>query len=400
MKTIARYHWRGFCRGFTPIAVLMIAAGCIYVNDSSFSGGGLPAVADRTRSGQIPADLKTLEVENRFGIVRVIAVEGEPAQWSWRLTVRAKTDALAQQWADAADCLAEQDGDRLRLALELPHSVRDASFQSDFEIRVPRSVAVRSHNAFGRTTISGVAGDVEATGQNGAVELHDIGGKVRAGASFGSLTVRNVGPAVLKDQNGRVEAADVHGPLDVETSFGTLTAHNIDGAIKARNQNGKIEVTQGKGNASLETSFAELRAEGIDGDATLANQNGSVFARDITGSVNARTSFAKMDVECSGRELLCQNQNGSLELRATSTELVRLEAKTAFGSLEVRLPAGLKPAIQARTSFADIESDFPILMKPRGQDAFSDVEPGTPRILLQNQNGRIRIVRDRSAASR
>jgi hypothetical protein len=66
--------------------------------------------------------------------------------------------------------------------------------------------------------------------------------------------------------------------------------------------------------------------------------------------------------------------------------------RTSYGALEVRLPAGLKPAVQAHTSYGDIESDFPVLMKSRNQGALDGQPPGTPRINLQNQNGKIRVV--------
>jgi hypothetical protein len=51
-------------------------------------------------------------------------------------------------------------------------------------------------------------------------------------------------------------------------------------------------------------------------------------------------------------------------------------------------------------SRSDQELQFPVLMKPPGQDPFSDVAPGTPRVRLQNQNGAIRVVRDTSVAGR
>jgi len=35
-----------------------------------------------------------------------------------------------------------------------------------------------------------------------------------------------------------------------------------------------------------------------------------------------------------------------------------------------------------------------VLMKPRGEDPFGDVAPGTARISLLNQNGKIGVVRD------
>jgi hypothetical protein len=101
-----------------------------------------------------------------------------------------------------------------------------------------------------------------------------------------------------------------------------------------------------------------------------------------------------MEIKGAGAKFVCHNQNGAIRLRATSAALANIEAKTSFGPLEVHLPAGLNPAIQARTTFAEIESDFPVLMKPRGEDPFAGIASETARITLQNQNGRIGVVRD------
>ena len=75
-----------------------------------------------------------------------------------------------------------------------------------------------------------------------------------------------------------------------------------------------------------------------------------------------------------------------------SDTFANLQARTSYATLTARLPAGPKPALQAHTSYGDIKSDFPVLMKPRGQDAFASQPPGTPRINLQNQNGKIRVI--------
>ena len=129
----------------------------------------------------------------------------------------------------------------------------------------------------------------------------------------------------------------------------------------------------------------------IAGDARLVNQFGRVVAAAITGSVRAETSYGAMDITGPGGSFICNNQFGGVTVRATSTALTNLEARTSYATLAVRLPAGLKPALQAHTSYGDIESDFPVLMKPRGQGPFAGLPPGTPRINLQNQNGKIRV---------
>jgi len=377
------------------IAALTLAAmtGCYF----SFSGpfgwsvSDLKSATNLVQSATIPAGLKTLDVINAFGSIHITGDDSVPAGWSQTLTVHARTDADAQQFASNLLCRADLVGDSLKLVVTVPISREPHSFQSDLEITVPKSVAVQTHDQYGRTEIIGLNGDVEAANRFGAVELRDINGKVRAETSYALLKLNNTGPATLKDQFGAIDAAGIHGPLDAETSYASLDARDIAGTVKLRNQFGSVHVEKA-GDADLKTSYAELRVKEITGAARLVNQFGRVAAEAITGSVRAETSYSAMDITGPGGSFICDNQFGGVTVRATSAALTNLEARTSYATLTVRLPAGLKPALQAHTSYADIESDFPVLMKPRGQDAFAGLPPGTPRINLQNQNGKIRVV--------
>ncbi len=367
--------------------------GC-YVNFSSSSGwsaSNLKAATNIVQSAAIPAGLKTLDVINAFGAIHITGDDNVPAGWSQKLTVRARTDAVVQQIASNFLCQADLAGDRLKLVVTVPNSREPHSFQSDLEITVPKSVTVQTHDQYGRIEITGLHSDIEAADKFGAVELRDISGKVRVETSYAALKVNNTGPATLKNQFGAVDAAGIHGPLDAETSYATLDAQDIGGTVKLRNQFGAVQVEKA-GDADLKTSYAELRVKEIAGDARLVNRFGRVAAEAITGVVKAETSYGAMDITGPGANIICDNQFGGITVRATSAALTNLEARTSYAALEVRLPAGLKPALQAHTSYGDIESDFPVLMKPRGQDPFAGLPPGTPRINLQNQNGKIRVI--------
>jgi hypothetical protein len=413
--------------------VLAALTGCD-VHVSSFSGGwsdaDLKAVTNVVQTATIPAGLKDLDVNNRFGAIHITGADHETFGWTWKLAIRAASDAVAQQIASESRCQAELDGDHLNLVVSLPDSKEPHSIQSDFEIRVPKSASVHAQNRFGRIEIADLTDDVEARDENGGLEISNIGGSVRARTSFNTLSVSNTGPATLKNQNGKIEATgiggtlaattsfasllarDIRGPaaltnqngeiqvaavggsLSAKTSFNSLVASDIGGPVRLRNQNGSIKIVQVRGDAEIETSFNLLSVEGIQGDAILKNQNGGITANGIIGSLKASTSFAAMEVTGAGSKFACHNQNGAIRLRATSVTLTNIEAKTSFNTLEVRLPASLKPAIQAHTTFAEVESDFPVLMKPRGEDPFAEVAPDTARISLQNQNGKISILHD------
>ena len=363
--------------------------GC-YVHASNSGGWSFSALRASTnivQSADIPAGVKSLDVIDAFGEVRITGSDSGHAGWSQKLTVRARNDGVLQEIATECICKAEIDGDRLKLVVTAPDVHQAHSFQSDLEITVPKSVAVQTHNQYGPTEITGINADVQAASKFGAMELRDITGTVHAETSYAKLNADDTGPATLKNEFGSIEAANIHGPLDAITSYASLDARDIGGTVKVRNQFGRVLVEKA-GEADLKTSYAELRAKEIKGDARLVNHFGRVAANDITGSVKAETSYGPMDITGAGPSFVCDNQFGGISVQATSATLASLEARTSYASLEVRLPAAMKPALQAHTTYGDIESDFPVLMKPHSQDSSA----GAPRVNLQNQNGKIRVV--------
>jgi Putative adhesin len=381
------------CSVLMSVALSLVLTACyVHVSGSSgWSSASLHASTNIVQSGAIPADIKTLEVINAFGAVHVTGEDQGPGGWSQNLTVRARTDAVVQEIASNYLCEAQVVGGRFRLVVTATEVHQPHSFQSDLEITVPKSVAVQTRDQYGTTEISGLSGGVEAVSQFGAMEVHDIGGQVRAETSYATLKVRSTGPATLRNQFGAIEAADIHGPLDAETSYAVLDARDISGKVKLRDQFGRLQL-ENAGEADVKTSYGELSVKEIKGDARMVNQFGRVAAEDVTGSVKAETSYGPMDITGSGTIFDCDNQFGGITVRATSSALASVQARTSYAALEVRLPAGLKPAVQAHTSYGDIESDFPVLGKSRSLDSPGAQVTGAPRIDLHNQNGKIRVV--------
>jgi hypothetical protein len=338
------------------LAVLAASMGCIYIHESSFSSSELRAVTHRTNTGEMPAGVDSVDIENRHGEVHILGVDPGATGWTWQLEMRARSDEVAAELADTAALKPIQEGHRLRLILSLPDRSDHFSFRSDLDVRVPKSVAVHCRNSHGAVRLAEVSGNAVIVNQHGEVQLRDLPGSVSAQTSFASLTARQTGPATLKSHHGSITADQVHGPVNAETTF------------------------------------AVLSVSGIQGDAVLANQHGSIHGHGIAGSAQARTSFASLDVTAAGPSLTCENQHGSIRIRALSAGLATLSATTSFASMEVRLPAASNPAVRARTSFAEIDSDFPVIMKPHAADA--QIPSGTPRVRLQNQHGAIRVLRD------
>ena len=382
-----------------PLAVLLpFLTSCVVVHvteSDSFSSGDLKATASASQNGAIPANLKVLEVDNRSGLIRVVGVEADTGEWSWQLTVRARTEELAQQAAQAAVCRAESEADTLRLVVTLPESKGGISFQSDLEIRAPKSVVLRTKNRYGPTEISDFQRDVTAANQGGALDIRNVRGEVKAQNSYATLKVNHSGPATLKNQSGLIEALNIQGALDAETSYASLVARDIGSSVRLRNQSGRIEVTRTAGNADLKTSYAQISAMEINGDATLMNQSGVINASNVSGQVKATTSYAALSIQAAtGANIVCQNHSGSIQVQATSLTLTNLEARTSYAPLEIHLPAALKPVVTAETTYGKVESDFPVILNSASRNAASETPPDAPRVSLQNRSGGIRVIRD------
>ena len=249
----------------------------IFNSSGGWSDADLKAATNVVQTAGIPGGLKGLEVDNRFGTVHITGTENGRASWTWKLAVRARSDAVAQQIASGASCKAELEGDHLSLVVSLPESKEPHSIQSDFEIsRAESSQPSKLQNRFGPTDIADLAGDVEATNQNGRLEIRNIGGSVRARTSFATLSVSNTGPATLKNQNGALRATGIGGFLEANTSFASLVARDIGGAVTLHNQNGRIEASDIGGSLEARTSFASLVARDIGGPVHLRDQNGAI----------------------------------------------------------------------------------------------------------------------------
>lgn len=395
---------------------------------SGVSDNDLAASTNITLSAEISLETRQLDLENRMGPVRIHGTNNGPGQWTWNLTVRARSQDEASRIAQSINCQNSQTGARLELKVLFPHTLSNVRVESKFDVSVPSQASVKASNAFGEIAASDLQGNLDAVGQNGEVSLRNIAGEVHAQTSFAALKAENIGPARLSNQNGEISVAqvqgqleadtsfarlraetiagrarlhnqngeilvqDVHGPLDARTTFSLLAVQKVTGSVTLGNQNGEIRAESLSSNADLTTSFAELNVKDVGGAVVLENQNGGIDASGISGTIKARTSFSSLKISGPGPLFDCHNQNGGIYIQATSPALASIQANTSFGALEIRIPAMLKPVIVAKTSFGDVDSDFPLNTKLSSEGRNVEVESGTPQIRLENQNGRIRIM--------
>lgn len=384
--------WLTILRKLSVAAAAGLLAGCdVHITNSGFSGTDTKSSVTVQHAGAVSSGIKSVEIENDAGALTVTGTNGDSLQWSQNLEIHARTDADVQDIAKALTCRVETVGDRLKLTVTPPHGNQPASFKSDLTVIVPPGISVKTSNHYGATTISGLAGPLDASGESGSVIVKDVSETVHARTSYASLRVEHTGPASLSNVSGSIYASDIDGELSAETSYASIAVHQVKGAVNLHDTSGSVSADH-TGPIDGQTSYASLRVSDIDGDVHLTDQSGSVTVDRVKGKVEAQTSYASMDVSGDGKEFSCTDESGSVRVHARSPALTRLAAHTSYASLEVWLPASIsRPAIMAQTSYASVESEFPLLAHAKGM---SEPTADSPQIILENQSGKIRVAKE------
>ncbi len=128
---------------------------------------------------------------------------------------------------------------------------RGVHYKVDYEIMVPRDIAVDVHSANGGVSAEGVGGEVSLHTVNGGIEAVDIGGDLEASTTNGGIRARRIG--------GRVDASSTNGSISAE-----MLANSLSEDIELSTTNGSIELAV---DASLAASIEARTQNGtIDGD--------------------------------------------------------------------------------------------------------------------------------------
>ena len=98
------------------------------------SDNTLTASTNLTLSAEIPQETRQLDLENQLGYVRIQGTNHSPGQWTWNLTVRARSQEEVTRIAQAIQCQHSQSGTRLELKVLFPRTLSNVSVESKFDV--------------------------------------------------------------------------------------------------------------------------------------------------------------------------------------------------------------------------------------------------------------------------
>jgi hypothetical protein len=247
----------------------------------------------------LSADHRTLEVDNIYGFIEVVAVDGNQVQMVVNKTIHAESkDKIETAKKEVKLDITEQP-DLLKLYVDGPfrcncndgcngsHGDRGYAVSFDFQLQVPRTVDLKLRTVNGgHINVRGVNGTFSVHNVNGPIEMQDIAGSGSANTVNGGVNAsfrENPKQASdFKTVNGCVELTFVHGlsaDFRLKTFNGSVFSDFEMTSLPARQvsgeqRNGKFVFRSDRFTGGrIGSGGPEIKAENLNGDIRILERH-------------------------------------------------------------------------------------------------------------------------------
>ncbi len=228
-------------------------------------------------------------VETTNGSIHVETWDGDEVRVVARKKARGDDAAEAREILQQIEVQIEERGGSVKISAEIPRSgwFEGNSATVSFEITMPSDA------------------ELDASSQNGSIEVRELGAGARLETQNGSITARGVGGRLeAESNNGSIKAYDVRGAVQAETTNGSIkaeiTSTDLGDDVRLATTNGSIE----------------LRLDaGVSASVTARTRNGSVSSDFEGGVQDRRRRTLDLDLGGGGPRVELKSSNGSIRLR-------------------------------------------------------------------------------------
>jgi len=264
-------------------AAVSLTACDVVINsmDGEFGGGRFKQEKTYAKTFTVNPQGAILEVANTNGKIEVEAVDGNVIDVKATITVKGNSEEAAREALKQVEIREDASPARVRLESKQPRMRNSVEIR--YTLRVPRSVKVDVRNTNGAIELSNLQGGVRAETTNGGVKGRGLLGAVEASATNGGLDIQMAGLAAdgvrLETTNGGItlglpgtakatlSARCVNGGISV-----TDLAFEKDGENSRRHVEGKIN--GGGAPLKVETVNGGVRIKLAQGDASGSSKPG------------------------------------------------------------------------------------------------------------------------------
>lgn len=196
----------------------------------------------------------------------------------------------------------------------------------EYDITVPRTMAVDLDGVETEMTIEGVGGDISAGSVEGGITVRGAGGAVKVHSVDGDLSIEG--------GRGRISAEGVDGSIQISGARGEITVETVDGDVTLENiESANVDVGTVDGTVMYQGTIqdgGQYRLTSHDGDIVVvapAGLNATISVATFEGSFEADPAF---------RVQLTSARPGRRFSFTLGTGSARMELETFEGEIRLR----------------------------------------------------------------
>lgn len=225
-----------------------------------------------------------------------------------KIVTHARTQEAAEELAQRIDVRLEPAGDGLKVVIDRPPVITNASFRVSIDADVPGKTNLALETSDGGVTVMNITGKVDAKTSDGGIKAEAINGDVKLRTSDGGVTVNDArGDSLeLRTSDGSIRCRNVTAArMECHTSDGAVEIEFAPDAPKAVNVNattsdGSITLTTPPGlSATIEASTGDgsihtdlpITVQGKIGRSvhgTAGAGEGRIYLKTTDGSITIR----------------------------------------------------------------------------------------------------------------
>ena len=298
-----------------PFALLFItscltATGCSFTISDGYMFDYKGKSVSKVKSGLLAPEIKTIEIDNRFGDVNIQTIDGE-GDWNWEGKTWATEKADAEGFLENLEMIVEQveqsDGTaKQKWSLVMPEqNSKLRGVKSNLTINVNADISVVVNNRHGNHSIKGVAGDVRSTCEHGDIDASKLSGNIS-----------------INNRHGKVVASELDGITKLDCEHSDIKLNGVSKSVDVRSRHTKVVITGATGEVSLDSEH---------GDA---------------------------QIEASGKTVSCNTEHGDVIITMNSKDFASITADAKHSDVDVYLLKDTDPIVQLKTKYGDMKSDF------------------------------------------
>jgi hypothetical protein len=280
-----KYHFAKVSLGCMMCLVVISAGCCINIGSCSMQ-------AKYERTMQLSAPLSsgsTFEAQTHNGSITINGAEVAECSLTATIVTRAATDEEALELSDQVNVTLVPSGNRLTVKIDKPTNLINKSVSVSLDVQLPNQT------------------DLELVTHNGAVEISDVTGKLKATTHNGKVTCERIsGTTTFETHNGSVTCNEISGNTQLKSHNGSIEAFYTSTAPSA------CDISMVTHNGGIELKTPPNLSAKID----VSTHNGSINT-DLPITVSGEISRNKLTGTIGAGEgkLHLETHNGSIRIR-------------------------------------------------------------------------------------